>query len=808
MIRTVPQSNPDFSPHHFPRVKIRGIFIDQKVGPIEERFFEIGSGTTVVYGRNGAGKSYLLNALSSVANAPRTNAGRGDASSKVYFTSKCPLLNYGTISRRLDFFGHNPWHPMQSATERNYGFEWRHGHWSDIQMNPLISQDELSEFERRVERIFWIDLGENFDDLINEYLPDRQSLLESESDLSYLDQIKKYAKDLQEYFTSPDFDPDYLTDFERRPQWQSDGWDCDGYGWDTPFERVFDAVMNLACANYLWKVDEFFELLIRLLTRIVLRGEMVIHRDGSGEMVIHGDGIRFVTSPHDSVEGQVLVALAKFARDQIIEDGYFNRDDWWTAGEEWFGGLAHELSRLIDDDYPGPSHHHDGIEIESGRNLPSGPSRIITEIPESELVAVTIEAFSQQLNNQKERQTDAGNVPTDSLLIDGQNGAFAISQEALSLANAKSLLATDYFHRLMQSQVVLNCALNPINRWKSEGVLEWRCLPNENSEYLPIQKLSNAELRWACVAIQLAMLEIQEGAAILVIDEPESGLHRRAERFLANGLHNLTSEMGIQLVVATHSPSFLKLKDAQLVHIYTTSDGVTEIEELNPELSSRVDEFGLDKSDLLQLCRLFVVVEGLHDEIVLKELFGTELSNAGIEVFCLRGLKNLKNSSDAQLLFKFTDANVIYVTDNENGFRIEEIWSRAQVTDQDQQLGVLSEITLGRKSNEAGFLKEFMKMALDMNSKNRMHFAALDAPDILEYLPVAAFTGHKSDFTWASLREEFATVEKATDFKKWLTEKYKFDFSEENVREACLSLDNIHSDLTSLLTTLLDLANI
>ena len=101
-----------------------------------------------------------------------------------------------------------------------------------------------------------------------------------------------------------------------------------------------------------------------------------------------------------------------------------------------------------------------------------------------------------------------------------------------------------------------------------------------------------------------------------------------------------------------------------------------------------------------------------------------------------------------------------------------------------------------------------MKMALDMNSKNRMHFAALDAPDILEYLPVAAFTGHKGDFTWASLREEFATVEKATDFKKWLTEKYKFDFSEENVREACLSLDNIHSDLTSLLTTLLDLANI
>jgi predicted ATP-dependent endonuclease of OLD family len=310
------------------------------------------------------------------------------------------------------------------------------------------------------------------------------------------------------------------------------------------------------------------------------------------------------------------------------------------------------------------------------------------------------------------------------------------------------------------------------------------------------------------VAVQLALFEEQEGATILVIDEPESGLHRRAERFLAQGLHNLTSEMGIQLVVATHSPSFLKLNDAQLVHIYTTSDGGTEIEELNPELSSRLDEFGLDKSDLLQLCRLFVVVEGLHDEIVLKELFGTELSNAGIEVFSLRGLKNLKNSSDAQLLFKFTDANVIYVTDNENGFRIEEIWSRAQVTDQDQQLGVLSEITLGRKSNEAGFLKEFMKMALDMNSKNRMHFAALDAPDILEYLPVAAFTGHKSDFTWASLREEFATVEKATDFKKWLTEKYKFDFSEENVREACLSLDYIHSDLTSLLTTLLDLANI
>ncbi len=784
-------SNSDFSTKGFPRINLKGIHIGRKVGPIEDRFFNLGTGTTVVYGKNGAGKSSLLNALSSVSEISFPEQNLRTASTTAYFTAKCPLVKYEFIEDQTKFYSHNPWLPFYFPLGRNSTYESRYGHWSTVETNPSISQDDVYDFSLRVERSFWNNFAKHFDELMDIYFSNVEVVESTSPTQSEILELKSFAlRQSDSYDSQP-------TAFLRRFK------DWEGEWEDRPFSRVCGAVTTLAAANFLWKTNELFDELIDVLTRVVLRGEMSSN----------GRDLSFVCSPNDSSEGRLLLSLGNGVKSMILADekSNVNSDDWGLEGEEFFGGLSWEIVSWLDDESNTSvmPHHHAGIEIQSGVRLPTGPVRILKECSSNELPNLTITEVTRQLsNNHDEDDFAEGYIQSDSLLIEGTQGSFAVSDTALSLSQSISELATQYFHRLMQSSIVLNCVLNPINRWHSDGVFVWRFLPSDKSAYLSFELLSNAELRWACVAVQLALFERQEGASILVIDEPESGLHRRAERFLAQGLHNLTSELGIQLVVATHSPSFLKLAGAQLTHIHTTADGMTEIEDLNPELSSRIEDFGLDKSDLLQLCRLFVVVEGLHDEIVLKELFARELSNAGIEVFSLRGLKNLKNSSDAQLLFKFTDANVIYVTDNENGFRIEEIWSRAQVTDHDQQLEVLSEITLGRKSNEAGFLKEFMKMALDMNSKNRMHFAALDAPDILEYLPLNAFTDHKSALSWTPLREEFATVEKATDFKKWLSEKYQFDFSEENVREACLSLDHIHSDLTSLLTTLLDLANI
>jgi hypothetical protein len=124
---------------------------------------------------------------------------------------------------------------------------------------------------------------------------------------------------------------------------------------------------------------------------------------------------------------------------------------------------------------------------------------------------------------------------------------------------------------------------------------------------------------------------------LLLVEEPETGLHAAAQRRLAESLHDLAT-FGVQLVMVTHSPAFLNATDARGVRLarrIETPDGGTRATVVRPEgLSEIRSSLGIKPADIL-LARRFVVVEGDSDRLVFTiwaRRLGIELRERGVQL--------------------------------------------------------------------------------------------------------------------------------------------------------------------------------
>lgn len=355
---------------------------------------------------------------------------------------------------------------------------------------------------------------------------------------------------------------------------------------------------------------------------------------------------------------------------------------------------------------------------------------------------------------------------------------------------------------LLQAPPELTCEIQPIWEW-SDGPIKW-CATDESSATISLSELSAAEERWARFAIRLAdTIGARDPLEqiIVVIDEPERALHRRGEFRLATALRDLATAWNLKLVVASHSPAFLSLPDAALLHVHRNTSGHTEVETLSLDAAERMEELGLNPSDLLQLYRALLLVEGQHEVTILEALLGDELRALGIGVLCMRGAKNLK-AWDAQLIERFTDIPFFVLVDNDSSERVTNIWERAkqQAAEGLAFFRTIDELREGGKGSEGEFLRELCKNLITGEAAHRLHLIALTAADVPEYLPPAALAPAVGNKTWTELRSEAG--EKASSsgtFKKWMTSTYGASYADSTLREAVASMDQVPAEIVAIL---------
>ena len=182
-------------------------------------------------------------------------------------------------------------------------------------------------------------------------------------------------------------------------------------------------------------------------------------------------------------------------------------------------------------------------------------------------------------------------------LNNGINDNRHLRPDARNLAEFLFPLKNQYFshyQRIVKTiQLVVpffgNFLLRPHSDSKSHIEMEW----TEKDQDIPFKAhlLSDGTLRFICLAtVLLQPEELQPD--IILIDEPEIGLHPFAINLLA-GLLRSTSKSR-QIIVSTQSISFLDEFDAENIIVADRTEGCTQLHRLNTaELEFWLREFSL-----------------------------------------------------------------------------------------------------------------------------------------------------------------------------------------------------------------------
>jgi hypothetical protein len=323
----------------------------------------------------------------------------------------------------------------------------------------------------------------------------------------------------------------------------------------------------------------------------------------------------------------------------------------------------------------------------------------------------------------------------------------------------------------------------------------------------PLEDASKAQLRWASLVIGA----VTDGPSdVLLIDEPEAGLHRTAERAVSSALS--TFGFADVVIAATHSPLLIDEPGAHLLRISAEQGAVP----WKDEYYDQHLELGILKSDVLANVRLFLLVEGEHEKVVLDVLFGSRLRALGVRVIAMRGGAAVSGIIDSQFLFTCTDATIMVLLDNVSAESVQTTWAAARARAQRGELDEAREEVLQwsrqdprmkRRSDERAWLSELMTAALSSGEHERVEVHGLAEPDLIYYVPSESFVG---DRPWSVVKEKYSQYvaecvdkgKKPLSLKPWIEKTYSRDAtSPEAFRAAatCMDLGALPSDIAELM---------
>jgi ABC-type transport system involved in cytochrome c biogenesis ATPase subunit len=353
----------------------------------------------------------------------------------------------------------------------------------------------------------------------------------------------------------------------------------------------------------------------------------------------------------------------------------------------------------------------------------------------------------------------------------------AFQQEVTNVVEA----ANSHLAKVLPNPPSLLFAHGGPNDWFAGAAPSWQGATATAQQPIPLAALSAAQQRWAALSIALAVTQRSAGDHPLVFlcDEPEAGLHRLAEDALPHGLAELSKQTGASIAVATHSAAMLNAFEVEKFHVTQNDSGTSTVKPLSADLSTAFrdaiarSKLGLAPADVLQMIRVFVIVEGEHDRRVLEHLLHDDLRSAGAVVLSAGGAKTLPSIATASLIWDYTDADVVVVLDNLAADVVQPIWKEAigeaQSGNTRQAQRILQ--TLEKMpGGEPKWLRELLSKAIVDQKFARLHPSPLAMPDIVCYLPPSSLglSGGWDELIaqWRSSYRERAPV----DLKKWLGE--------------------------------------
>ena len=462
--------------------------------------------------------------------------------------------------------------------------------------------------------------------------------------------------------------------------------------------------------------------------------------------------------------------------------------------------LTYYAERWNEENFNYPIQNFPFIPISSLGFVGKAPTVLITEDSIEDIERVNeitrwrLFHYAEQKQPEDELTDDEDEYqwPDDNEVTDNEDSAFMVQANSLAIELRSKIQKLWTSFLPVSPELYLD--IGTIREWFEHEKPRWRIGEGYGQNF---ENLSYAQKRWVRLALALGLRghrfsgrpNYYQDHQLLIIDEPERGLHRVGESHLANGLLRYAEDNGIALV-ATHSPAFLNLPTA---NVSLVSD--FRISHLAPLEIEALEQLGLHPSDLLMSYKVFWLVEGQHEIAIFEKLFGDRLKNERIKLIPLRGAKSLSSVVDSTLLFEYTNAKVVLTLDNLNGPVINDAWSKAiaefkkgrsinKVRDD------LSQAVTSR-SGEGRQLLEFMSSCLINQVQDRVTLTALSKNDIIEYFEPKEFGLTSS---WRELHDNFAKSRDFKNFKDFVIGTYGARVSSGVLSELAEGLEEIPND--------------
>lgn len=348
----------------------------------------------------------------------------------------------------------------------------------------------------------------------------------------------------------------------------------------------------------------------------------------------------------------------------------------------------------------------------------------------------------------------------------------------------------------------LRAVVSPwVNDWLSGNGIVLRC--SIDTYELGFERLSTAQQYWVKAALLLVAASKSNTPVVVIADEPDQSLHERAAFSVMESL----VQSGLDVIVSSHSVAALRTRNATLHHLEVgprRQRTITDVA-IGEDVLVAAERLGTTPYDLLSLKRMMVLVEGSHDAAVVGKLIKTSDIHSLLDrvlVVPMRGVRNVMSAADSILVTEFSDLNVLVIVDNGRNevFKplLDDLRERYAAGATEKELKqVLASRRLGLDiSYEERTLFDLLERAIHRGILNRLELYAFSVGDVVELLPASKFG---SQLGWDELRRDYSANRLGMDFKSWLRETHKISVSVRTVERAFEEADALHPELIRLL---------
>jgi len=522
----------------------------------------------------------------------------------------------------------------------------------------------------------------------------------------------------------------------------------------------------------------------------------------------------YVSGRPDEDHPELRAHLGRGREEAIRLDDVFRKSEWDALRS--LDLEAHPYGAFLNQLLPGwvpvPVVRCLRVELDSWplpRLVDVGPASISRQSEELAEVAAKAAAQWSDLGSRRKQQGPA------TVLFDQHDGHPRPKPRVVEGLELLSRDVSDELQRFLEGAPTLTCRFAEPPDWLRGHFLSWEAVDGPSGDTVPLESLSDAEYRWAEIAIRLVAARYEDPGPryhVLLLDEPERALHSRAVPPLVNALAELPQWINGPVYAATHAAPFLEHTEAVLLHVRRDRQGESGLLPLELEASETLPQmarrFHLRQSDLLRLYKTFLIVEGAHDQAVIDEILGDDLAAGRVRIVPMRGARRALSVAEGEILLDFTDARIVIALDHTHTSLVAAIDSVtemahkgdiARARQQIQDVTRLVKVKGGELTGEEQTAVAIVRQGFEFGTWNRVAVFGFSKPDIIQYLPVQQLVPEAH--SWRQLTAEWRRAPSRPTYKDWLVQAKGATLNEARLRAAArhLTAATLHPDFNRLL---------